>query len=129
MVSRKIIVERLRTAMPVPKPGPNIFQSLLVIAGIFLAGQVGLRITDLHPPVSPVWPPTGVAFAALILLGYRIWPEILIASFLVCESAPTPLKASIAISIGETVSVVVGAYLINKFARGIKAFDTAQGVF
>ena len=59
----------------------------------------------------------GVAFAALILLGYRIWPEILIAAFLICESASTPLKASIAISIGETVSVLAGAYLIPPFKR------------
>ena len=129
MISRQTVLKHLKAAVPVPNSGKSLAQSLLVVAGMFLAGQLGLRITDLHPPVSPIWPPTGVAFAALIILGYRIWPELLIASFLICESASTPLKASIAISIGETVSVLTGAYLINKFARGIKAFDTARGVF
>lgn len=129
MISRQTVVKHFRNAVPIPKSGKDFAQSLLVVASVFLAGQLGLRITDLHPPVSPVWPPTGVAFAALILLGYRIWPEILIAAFLICESASTPVKASIAISVGETVSVLTSAYLVNRFARGIKAFETAQGVF
>jgi PAS domain S-box-containing protein len=129
MISWQKTVKNLKAAISPPKSAKDLAQSLFVVSGMFLAGQLGLRITDLHPPVSPVWPPTGVAIAALILLGYRIWPELLVASFLICESASTPLKASVAISIGETVSVLAGAYLIKKFARGIKAFDTAQGVF
>jgi PAS domain S-box-containing protein len=129
MISLRATLKHLKTGAAPPIPGSDLLRSLLVIAGIFLAGQIGLRITDLHPPVSPIWPPTGVAFAALILLGYRIWPAILIASFLICESASTPLKASVAISIGETVSVLVATCLVNKFARGIKAFETAQGIF
>jgi PAS domain S-box-containing protein len=129
MISTQTVLKHLRAAATFPNSRRELAQSLLVVAGVFLAGQLGLRITDLHPPVSPIWPPTGVAIAALILLGYRIWPALLIAAFLICESASTPLKASIAISIGETVSVLTGAYLINKFARGIKVFDTAQGVF
>ncbi len=129
MISTQTVLKHLSATVSFPNPRKDLAKSLLVVAAVFLAGQLGLRITDLHPPVSPVWPPTGVAIAALILLGYRIWPAILIAAFLICESASTPLKASIAISIGETVSVLTGAYLINKFARGIKVFDTAQGVF
>jgi PAS domain S-box-containing protein len=129
MISWEEAAKHLRTTIWPPKSGKDVAKSLLVITSCFLAGQIGLKITDLHPPVSPVWPPTGVAFAALILLGYRVWPEILIAAFLICESASTPFKASLAISIGETVSVLAAAYLVNTFARGIKAFDTAQGVF
>jgi PAS domain S-box-containing protein len=129
MISTQTILKHLRAAVTFPNSRKDLAQSLLVVAGVFLAGQLGLRITGLHPPVSPVWPPTGVAIAALILLGYRVWPEILIAAFLICESASTALKASIGISIGETLGVLAGAYLVNKFARGIKAFDTAQGVF
>ena len=129
MISTQTVLKHLRAALSFPNSRKDLAQSLLVVAALFLAGQLGLRITDLHPPVSPVWPPAGVAIAALILLGYRIWPTLLIAAFLICESASTPLKASIAISIGETISVLAGAYLVNKFAHGVKAFETAQGVF
>jgi PAS domain S-box-containing protein len=129
MISTQTVLKHLRAAVTFPNSRKDLVQFLVVLAGVFLAGQLGLRITDLHPPVSPIWPPTGVALAALILLGYRVWPAIFIAAFLICESASTPLKASIAISIGETVSVLAGAYLVNRFSRGVKAFDTAHGVF
>jgi PAS domain S-box-containing protein len=129
MISWQKAVRRLKTTEKLPNSPRDFVQSALVIAGYFLAGELGLKLTNLHPPVSPVWPPAGVALAALILLGYRVWPEIFIASFFVCESAPTPLKASIAISIGNVLEGLTAAYLVNKFAKGIKAFETAQGVF
>jgi PAS domain S-box-containing protein len=122
-------VKHLRATVSLPKSGKGFAQFLVVIAACFAAGILGLKLTILHPPVSPVWPPTGVALAALLLLGYRVWPAIFIASFLVCEAGATPLHASLAISIGNTLEALAAAYLVNKFAQGIKAFDTAQGVF
>jgi PAS domain S-box-containing protein len=129
MISWQETVKYLRTTVWRPIAGKSIAQSILVITACFLAGDLGLKLTILHPPVSPVWPPTGVALAAMLLLGYRVWPEVLISSFLVCELGSTPLNASIAISIGNTLEAVTAAYLVNKFARGIKAFDTTQDVF
>lgn len=118
---------RLRLA-EFPHSGKDMKQYALIIAGCFLAGQLGLRITVLHPPVSPVWPPIGVALAAMILLGYRVIPAIFLASFLVCESSSTPFKASLAISIANTLEVVTATYLVKRFARGIKTFETAWDV-
>jgi len=119
----------LGTRVSVPRSGKSIAQSLIVIATCFLAGELGLQLTTLHPPVSPVWPPTGVALAALLLLGYGVWPEIFIASVLVCLSGATPLKASLAISVGNGLEALTAAYLVKRFAGGLKVFDTAQNVF
>jgi PAS domain S-box-containing protein len=129
MISWQEAVRRLKTTGTLPTSPRDFAQSALVIGGCFLAGELGLKLTNLHPPVSPVWPPAGVALAALILLGYRVLPEIFIAAFFVCESAPTPLTASIAISIGNVLEALTAAYLVNRFAQGLKAFDTARGVF
>ena len=61
MMSTQTVLKHLRAALTFPNSRKDLAQSLLVVAGVFLAGQLGLRITGLHPPVSPVWPPTGVA--------------------------------------------------------------------
>lgn len=128
MSSWQSAVSRWRNAAAIPHSGKDLGKYAVVIASCFLAGQLGLRITVLHPPVSPVWPPVGVALAAMLLLGYRVWPAFFLASFLICESTSTPLKAALAISIANTLEVISAAYLINRFARGIKAFETARDV-
>ena len=63
------------------------FSGLPLIGGLaviyFIAGKLGLMLASLHASASPVWPPAGIALAALLLLGYRAWPAIFIGAFLV----------------------------------------------
>ena len=107
---------RLRTIAALPRSGKEISQFALVTAACFAAGQLGLKITVLHPPVSPIWPPIGVALAVVLLLGYRLWPGVFLASFLICVSTSTPLPAAFTISLGNTLEVVSAAWLVNRFA-------------
>ena len=60
----------------------QLFEALVVIAVYFAAARLGLSLAFLNANVSPIWPPTGVAIAAVLILGFRIWPAILIAAFL-----------------------------------------------
>jgi PAS domain S-box-containing protein len=122
------VASRLKSIAAFPPAGKDLKRYALIGAGCFLAGQLGLKITVLHPPVSPVWPPIGVAIAGMLLLGYRVWPVVYIASFLICRSVSTPVSASLVISLANTLEVLAAAYLINRFARGIKTFETAWDV-
>jgi len=54
----------------------------------FAAGTLGLKFAVVHPSASAVWPPAGIALAALLLLGYRVWPGILMGAFLVNGNIP-----------------------------------------
>ena len=48
-----------------------------------LAGRIGLSFFGLlHPSASAVWPPTGVAIAAMLVLGYRAIPAVFVGAFL-----------------------------------------------
>lgn len=40
----------------------------------FFTGKLGLRLAFVHPSATVVWPATGIALAALLILGYRVWP-------------------------------------------------------
>jgi len=76
-----------------------------------------------------VWPPSGIALAALLVLGYRVWPGIALGAFLVNVTTAGSVATSIGIALGNTLEGIVGAYLVNRFANGCHAFDRARDFF
>jgi len=108
--------------------------STLPVIGIvtiiyFIAGKLGLKLAFLHVSASPVWPPAGIGLAAMLLFGYRTWPAIFIGAFLVNATTAGNVTTSLCIAAGNTLEAVAGAWLVNRFAGGISAFDRAQDVF
>src|SRR6266496_181742 len=95
----------------------------------FIAGKFGLMLASLHASASPVWPPAGIALAALIVLGYRAWPAIFVGAFLVNFTTAGNVATSLAVASGNTLEAMCGAWLVNRFAGGITAFDRPQSVF
>src|SRR5437899_2179232 len=94
----------------------------------FIAGKFGLILASLHASASPVWPPAGIALAALLVLGYRAWPAIFVGAFLVNVTTVGNVATSLAIASGNTLEAVCGAWLVNRFAGGTTVFDRPQGV-
>jgi TolB-like protein/integral membrane sensor domain MASE1/class 3 adenylate cyclase/Flp pilus assembly protein TadD len=95
----------------------------------FIAGKLGLTLASLHANASPVWPPAGIALAALLLLGYRAWPAIFVGAFLVNLTTAGNVATSLAIATGNTLEALVGSWLVNRFAGSTNVFDRPQGVF
>ena len=108
--------------------------SRLPLIGVFaiiyiIAGKIGLNLASLHASASPVWPPAGIALAAILLLGYRAWPAIFVGAFIVNLTTAGDIATSVAIATGNTVEAISGAWLVNRFADGKNVFDRPQGVF
>lgn len=103
----------------------------LIAVGIvyFVAGKLGLMLAFVHPSATAVWPPAGIALAAFLLLGYRVWPAIFFGAFLVNIVTAGSIATSIGIGTGNTLEGFVGAYLVNRFAGGLNAFDRARDIF
>jgi TolB-like protein/integral membrane sensor domain MASE1/class 3 adenylate cyclase/tetratricopeptide (TPR) repeat protein len=101
----------------------------ILTAIYFIAGKLGLMLASLHASASPVWPPAGIALAALLLLGYRAWPAIFVGAFLVNVTTAGNVATSFAIAIGNTLEALAGAWLVNRFADGTAPFNRPQGVF
>ena len=101
---------------------------LAVAAVYFAAARVGLSFAYINASVSPVWPPTGVAIAAVLLLGYRTWPGIFLGAFLVNLFTPLPTVTAAAIAVGNTGESLVAFFMLR--ALGFhKSFDRARDVF
>lgn len=94
----------------------------------FFAGRFGLALAFYHHSASPVWPPTGIALAAVLLLGYRIWPCIWLGAFLVNITTSWSIAATTGIATGNTLEALLGAFLVNRFARGTRAFERAPDI-
>jgi PAS domain S-box-containing protein len=131
---RKVLGQRLLTAVRRQHwEGRSVSSNVLwmaALAGVyFLAGKLGLKLAFLHQSASPVWPPTGIALAAVLLLGYRVWPGIWLGGFLVNVTTAGTWLTSVGIAGGNTLEALLGAWLVQRFARGRRAFDRARDVF
>src|SRR2546425_11468459 len=103
---------------------------VLAIAAIYLgAAKLGLTMAFVAEQVTAVWPPTGIALAAVLLFGYRVWPGIWLGAFLVNITTAGSLSTSIGIAAGNTLEALLGAWLVQRFANGRHAFERARDIF
>ena len=108
----------------------NFVAVLLVLTGLyFIAGKLGLQVASPNPSATAVWPPTGIALAAILILGNRVWPAILVGAFFVNFTTAGTLATSLGIAVGNTLEAVLGAYLVRRFAGGRLTLMRAEYLF
>ncbi len=132
-MTRVSVSVKLAEAKAVETMQSRRFPTLPLIGSLaiiyIIAGKVGLMLASLHASASPVWPPAGIALGAILLLGYRVVPAILVGAFLVNLTTAGDIATSVAIAAGNTLEAIAGALLVNRFAGGKNVFDRPVGVF
>ena len=108
--------------------GSDAVALLLVGAAYLILARLGLGLASINPSVTPIWPPTGLDIAAILLWGYRIAPAIFVASFLINQLTAGSIFTSLAIASGNTLEAVIAGYLVMHRADGDQVFDTAAGI-
>jgi diguanylate cyclase (GGDEF)-like protein len=106
----------------------RILTGLAVSAAYIVAGKLSLRLASVHPSISPVWPPTGIAIVALLMLGRRFWPSIFAGAFIVNLTTAGSMASSLGIALGNTLEAVVATFLVTRFANGRHAFEKSWDV-
>ncbi len=64
--------------------------------------------------MTAIWPPTGIALAALVLWGRGLWPGVLLGAFLANVTTDVPVYTAAGIAVGNTLEAVVGAWLLER---------------
>ncbi len=100
-----------------------------VVVAYILAGELGLRFATVNPSATAVWAPSGIALASCLLLGYWVWPMIFAGAFLVNLTTHGSVPSSAAIAVGNTLEALTAAYLVRRFARGVRVFDVIGDTF
>jgi signal transduction histidine kinase len=94
---------------------------IAVAAIYFVSAKLGFSLAFVAEQVTAVWPPTGIALAAILLFGYQAWPGIAIGAFAANATANEPVLTACGIAAGNTLEAVIAAALL----RRIVGFDNA----
>ncbi|MET9383224.1 MASE1 domain-containing protein [Streptomyces sp. NPDC002928] len=100
--------ERLR------RGGLAALEICAVAALYYGSARVGLIQQMVRGQVTPLWPPTGIALASLLLRGPQVWPGIALGAFLVNVSLGPSIPAVLAIASGNTLAPVCSYALLRR---------------
>ncbi|WP_338674875.1 MASE1 domain-containing protein [Streptomyces sp. SCSIO 30461] len=95
--------------------GAVVLLMVAVALAYYAAARLGLtlRVRVEGAIVTPLWPPTGIALAALIWFGLRVWPGIALGALLVILTI-TPFDPHLfGILAGNTVAPVVACLMLR----------------
>src|SRR6185503_19999098 len=110
------------------RPVPLIAQVLLLALVYFAAAKLGLSLASLHSNVTPVWPPTGIAIAELLIFGRRIRPGVFLGALAANVLTQIPLSSAVGIAIGNTLEAVVAFWLLHRDAGWCNSLDSVGDV-
>ncbi|MCA9517462.1 MAG: MASE1 domain-containing protein, partial [Myxococcales bacterium] len=92
--------------------------SLALGVGVAIAyavsGVGGLALARSHGNATAIWPPTGIAVAALFLAGARLWPAVFAGALAVNLWAGSTAAVAAGIAVGNTLEGVVAAALLAR---------------
>ena len=108
---------------------PYLVELALLVATYSGAAKLGLTMAFVAEQVTAVWPPTGIALAALLLFGERLWPGVAIGAFLVNLSTNAPIGAAAGIAVGNTFEALLGVWLLRRVVGFDHALRRAKDVF
>ncbi len=109
---------------------------LLLALVYYVVARASLGLSFASTNASPVWPPSGIALAALLLGGPRLAAGVFVGAFaanLVTflgngAAAWTAAAASVLIAVGNLAEAGLAAWLSRRFIRG-ELTDAPQGAY
>ncbi|HEV8427989.1 MAG TPA: MASE1 domain-containing protein, partial [Pyrinomonadaceae bacterium] len=107
---------------------PPIGLSLLVAIVYFAGAELGLSLASEHKNVTPVWPPTGIAIASLLIFGRRVWPGIFLGALAANLPTNISIAAAFGIATGNTLEALVAWFLLQRSKRWRNSFDSVSQV-
>ena len=104
-------------------------RGVILIALYFLGGLLGKEASFLSGSTALVWPPAGIAMAAIVLFGYRFWPGVALGAVLFSLMNGLPLGFfTLGTALGNTMGAIVCAFLLKRFVAFDNRMDRLRDV-
>lgn len=100
---------------PLSLPAARLLGVLLLAAGYFAGGWLGLRLAPPSLAISLIWLPTGLAVAGLYRWGLGCWPGVLLGAFCLMQFSfylPWPLAGFVIA--GQTLGPLLTAAALHR---------------
>lgn len=116
---------------PTNSRGAFLARLIFVALVYYVSARVGLQLAFPGTNASAVWPPSGIALAALVVSGGRLWPAIAVGAFAANlssfsgsgSSLPLAIGLAALVSLGNTAEAIFGAHATRRFCRSDPFFD------
>jgi signal transduction histidine kinase len=118
-------------ASPAPPAlrSPKYVVAVIALATIYLvSARIGLTIDAVAGFATLVWPATGIALAALVSFGYRLWPGVFIGAFVANVLTGAPPLVALGIAAGNTLEAVAGTWMLRRVPGFRPALDRLADV-
>jgi integral membrane sensor domain MASE1 len=107
MLKSVSLAGKLRQALPI----------FLAALAQFGASRLGMLVSNLSGESTPLWPASGIAVAATLLMGKGAWLGIALGSCAATLMNGVNLPAAAVVGIGRGLGALAGATLIRRFSE------------
>src|ERR1039457_534891 len=120
----------LRNAQARGRPGFTTLTRLVILVALyFLGGLLGKQGSFLSGSIALIWPPAGIALAAILLFGYRFWPGVAGGAILFSFTNGMPLGFfTIGTALGNTMGAIVCTFLLRRIINFDNAMERTRDV-
>ena len=102
------------------------YQVVALAAIYVVAARAGLKLGAVSGFATLVWPPSGMALAALLIVGMRVWPGIFAGAAIANVLTGAPLLVAGGIATGNTLEAVVAAYMLQSIPGFHRSLDRVR---
>ena len=114
------------------RDGPPLAALLAVAAVYYVGARLGMALTAPPFPLSVLWPPNALLFAALVLAPARWWWALIAAAFpahLLAELQDSvPVLMVLCWFVSNVVEALIGAAFVRRFAGRSPGLGTVHAV-
>ncbi|MBX2866104.1 MAG: MASE1 domain-containing protein [Leptolyngbyaceae cyanobacterium MAG.088] len=90
----------------------------------FLTAQLSTNALNIEATASPLWPPAGIALAALLINGQNLWVGVALGAFWASLAAQAPWGLSLVLCFGNALQALIGSYLLRRrWQRSLQLYD------
>ena len=111
---------------------PNNLRRIALTLGLAAVYALAARLGFAFDPVSGfatvVWPPAGIALAAILLLGNRVAPGVFLGALVANLLAGAPVAAALGIGIGNMAEALLGAAILRRFPGFSSSLENVTSV-
>ena len=107
----------------------NMLRSGILALIYYLTAKIGFELPLMGHTPGLFWPSSGLALAALLLFGSRLWPGVLLGALLTQLEVGLPPVAIIGISLGSAAEAWLGVYLLHRYSRFNASLHGVNDIF